>query len=191
MVVGDRSVDRHRYAISGHLEVIHHRKERAEPIVTANVANAPWLSLDVGQRKVDDSLLARFEGFEGAKGASPEAVAKIEEVFGRKLPDSLREILLEADGLGGVIGDHELQIWSAEEIVAYNRSNRVQEDCPAFLMFGSDGGGEAYTLDYRTAPPSVVLVAAIGFDYESAIPIGRDFVSFLDRLKDPRSLFDR
>lgn len=140
---------------------------------------------------MDDSPLARFEGFKGAEGASPEALAKIEEAFGRKLPDLLRQTLLEADGLGGVIGDHELRIWSAEEIVAYNCANRVQQDCPAFLMFGSDGGGETYTLDYRTTPPSVVLVAAIGFDYESAIPIGRDFISFLDRLKDPRSLFDR
>lgn len=140
---------------------------------------------------MDDALAARFEGFEGAEGASAEDVAEIEEAFGRKLPDPLREILLEADGLGGVIGDHELQIWSAEEIVAYNRATKVQEDCPAFLMFGSDGGGETYTLDYRTDPPSVVLVAAVGFDYESAIPIGADFISFLERLKDPRSLFDR
>lgn len=40
-------------------------------------------------------------------------------------------------------------------------------------------------------PPAVVLVAAIGFDYKSAIPLGKDFMSFLDRLKDPRSAFDR
>ena len=140
---------------------------------------------------MNEALAARFEGFEGNEGASPEAVAKIEEAFGRKLPAELREILLEADGLGGVIGDHELQIWSAEEIVAFNRANKVQEYFPALLMFGSDGGGETYTLDYRTDPPSVVLVAAIGFDYKSAIPIGRDFMSFLDRMKDSRSLFDR
>lgn len=140
---------------------------------------------------MNESLAARFEGFEGKEGASPETVAKIEEVFSRKLPAELREILLASDGLGGVIGDHELQIWSAEEIVAYNRANEVQKYFPAFLMFGSDGGGETYTLDYRSSPPAVVLVAAIGFDYESAIPIGRDFISFLDRMKDPRSLFDR
>lgn len=140
---------------------------------------------------MNELLATRFEGFEGKEGASPEAVAKIDEVFDRKLPAELREILLASDGLGGVIGDHELQIWSAEEIIAYNRANEVQKYCPAFLMFGSDGGGETYTLDYRSSPPSVVLVAAIGFDYESAIPIGQDFISFLDRMKDPRSLFDR
>jgi hypothetical protein len=58
-------------------------------------------------------------------------------------------------------------------------------------MFGSDGGGTTYTLDYRTEPPSVVLVEAIGFDYKSAIPVGSDFMSFLDRLKNPRSLYEK
>ena len=140
---------------------------------------------------MNESLAARFDGFEGKEGAQPEAVMKIEDTFGRKLPVELSEILLASDGLGGVIGDHELQIWSAGEIVAYNRANEVQKHFPAFLMFGSDGGGETYTLDYRTEPPSVVLVAAIGFDYESAIPVGKDFIAFLDRMKDPRSLFDR
>ena len=140
---------------------------------------------------MNDALAARFEGFEGNEGCSPEAVSALENEFGRKLPSELRDILMEADGLGGVIGDHELQIWSVEEILAFNRANQVQKYFPAFLMFGSDGGGETYTLDYRTDPPSVVLVAAIGFDYDSAIPIGSDFVSFLDRMKDPRSLFDR
>ena len=140
---------------------------------------------------MNTALAARLDGFEGARGASPATLAGAEEAFSRKLPEELRQILLASNGTAGVIGGHELQIWSAEEIVAYNRANRVQDDCPAFLMFGSDGGGETYTLDYRTDPPSVVLVADIGFDYASAIPIGADFISFLDRLRDQRSLFDR
>ena len=149
-----------------------------------------WLTFNVRQN-MDDALAERFGGFEGNEGATPEAVARLEKEFDRTLPIELREILLEADGLGGVIGDHELQIWSIDEIIAFNRANQVQKYFPAFLMFGSDGGGETYTLDYRTNPPSVVLVAAIGFDYRSAIPIGRDFISFLDRMENPRSLFDR
>jgi hypothetical protein len=140
---------------------------------------------------MDDALAASLDGFAGTEGASPESVEKVEAAFGRKLPEPLRQILLESDGISGVIGGHELQIWSAEEIIAYNRANKVQDYYPALLMFGSDGGGETYTLDYRTNPPSVVLVAAIGFDYKSAIPIGADFILFLERLKDSRSLFDR
>jgi cell wall assembly regulator SMI1 len=68
---------------------------------------------------MDEALATRFEGFEGNEGASPVAVAKIEEAFDRNLPAPLRETLLKADGLGAVIGDHELQIWSCEEIIAY------------------------------------------------------------------------
>ncbi len=33
------------------------------------------------------------------------------------------------------------------------------------MIFGSNGGGETYTLDYRSQPPAVVLVPSIGFDY--------------------------
>ena len=140
---------------------------------------------------MDYSLAERLDEFEGNEGAPLDAIVKLEEKFNRKLPVELREILLEADGIGGVIGGHELQIWSVDEIIVHNRANRVQEHCPEFLVFGSDGGGETYCLDYRTAPPSVVLVGAIGFDYKSAIPLGADFISFLERLKDSRSLFDR
>ncbi|MBI3878787.1 MAG: SMI1/KNR4 family protein [Verrucomicrobia bacterium] len=138
---------------------------------------------------MDEALVARLEGFKGTHGASPGAIAKIEETFGRKLPEELGQILTESDGMTGVIGDHELQLWSADEIVAYNRANHVQEYYPAFLFFGSTGGGDTYSLDYRTDPPSVVLVADIGFDYSSAVKLGADFLGFLDRLKDPRSLY--
>lgn len=61
---------------------------------------------------------------------------------------------------------------------------------PTAFRCGSASGGETYTLDYRTQPPSVVLVGAIGFNCGSAIRIGTDFISFPDRLKDPRSLFE-
>ena len=137
------------------------------------------------------ALAERLDGFEGQAGATQEVVANVEIVFGRRLPSAFRELLLESNGLRGMINGHVLQIWSVEQILAFNQGNRVQEYFPAFLMFGSDGGGETYTLDYRTDPPSVVLVGAIGFDYKSAIPIGKDFISFLNRLKDSRSLFDR
>ena len=135
-------------------------------------------------------LKSRFDGFSGYEGATPDAVAKIKEAFGVEIPDELSQILLGADGMGGVISGHVVQFWSCREIIDYNRANQVQKYCPSFLMFGSDGGGETYTLDYRSNPPSVVLVAAVGFDYESAILIGRDFLAFLDRLIDSRSLFD-
>ena len=138
---------------------------------------------------MNEALSARLKGFSRKEGASVATIAKVEEAFGRKLPDELRQILAASNGMSGTIGTHELHIWSADEIIAYNRANLVQEDCPAFLMFGSDGCGETYTLDYRSQPPAVVLVSAIGFDYESAIPIGKDFLSSLDRLKDSRSLF--
>jgi hypothetical protein len=140
---------------------------------------------------MNKALEESLKGFKRTDGATLDAIASIEESFNRKLPDELRQILAESDGIAGVISKHELQSWSAAEIVAYNRANSVQDDCPAFLMFGSDGGGTTYTLDYRTEPPSVVLVEAIGFDYKSAIPVGSDFMSFLDRLKNPRSLYEK
>ncbi len=140
---------------------------------------------------MNQELTTLLDGFSDVDGASPEAIAKVESVFNRELPDELRQILCKSNGISGVISNHELQICSTEEIIAYNQANSVQRYTPQFLMFGSNGGGETYTLDYRTTPPSVVLVAAIGFDYKSAISIGMDFMSFLHRLKNPRSLFDK
>ena len=85
---------------------------------------------------MNDELASRFEDFTGYEGATPDSIAKIKEAFGKEIPDELSQILLESDGMGGVIGGHEVQFWSCREIIDYNRANEVQKYCPAFLMFG-------------------------------------------------------
>ena len=83
---------------------------------------------------------------------------------------------------------HYLQLWSCEEIIEYNKGNEVQKYMPGFLMFGSDGGGETFTLDCTKTPPAVVLLPAIGFDYESVVPVAGNFLEFLVRLQDEKPL---
>lgn len=126
--------------------------------------------------------LREFE-FDGAERATDDAVNHVEAKLKKSLPLDLREILLASNGISLSSEWHELQIWNCEEIVAFNRANQVQQYTPEFLMFGSNGGGETYTLDYRTNPASIVLVPAIGFDYKSAVRLANDFFGLLIRLQ--------
>jgi cell wall assembly regulator SMI1 len=137
-------------------------------------------------RKLDKKL-REFE-FDGAECATDDAIDVIEAELGKSLPTDLRGVLLASNGIALSSEWHELQIWSCEEIVAFNRANHVQERTPNFLMFGSNGGGETYTLDYRTLPTSVVLVPSIGFDYESAVRVADDFFGLLIRLQQEKPL---
>jgi len=126
--------------------------------------------------------------FDGKECATYEPVDAVEADLGKSLPIDLREILLASDGIALSSEWHELQIWSCEEIVAHNRANQVQKHTPDFLMFGSNGAGETFTLDYRTKPVSIVLVPAIGFDYKSAIHVADDFFGLLTRLQEAQPL---
>lgn len=134
-------------------------------------------------------LLDGFE-FDGNLGTTIEEVKEFEKKVGRVLPDELREILILGNGVEFRNNHHGIILWSVEHILAFNEAHQVQKETPDFLAIGSTGGGENYTLDYQTTPPSVVLVPAIGFDYENAIPIASDFPSLFARLKNPVSLFE-
>jgi hypothetical protein len=56
----------------------------------------------------------------------------------------------------------------------------VAQFAPDLLLFGSDGGGEAYAFDTRESPWGVVKVPFIGMsDRQSIVLLGRSFVEFL------------
>ena len=120
---------------------------------------------------------------DGAEGASEEAVQNVEKFFGKELPEDLRELLAASNGIVLRSDAHEFQLWSCQEIIDYNKANEVQKHLPEFLMVGSNGSGETFTLDYRKNPPGVVLLPAIGFDYKSAVPVADDFWKLLLRLQ--------
>jgi hypothetical protein len=75
---------------------------------------------------------------------APQGAAKetLDAISG--LPPDLRAFLEQHDGGRGKVGKRPLILWSAEEIAREAQSQEVSLATPGLLLFGTDGGAEAY-----------------------------------------------
>jgi hypothetical protein len=86
---------------------------------------------------------------EFAAGASQGQIAAVEETLATRLPDRLRSLLLESDGVRADGGSDV--IWSCAELVKQNLQFRRYEPFRELYMpfdnllfFGDDGGGDQF-----------------------------------------------
>jgi len=99
------------------------------------------------------------------------------------LPDDFSSFLTVANGGEGMIGDNYLILWRTEELAELNDAYQVSEYAPGLLIFGSDGGGEAFAFDTRCSPWSVVKIPFVGMDLNDARPLASSFAGFLSLLQ--------
>lgn len=126
-----------------------------------------------------DLLTARLE-------RNPPATARdINDFVSRSnvnLPPGYINFMRESDGAEGTIGrrNHYLILWPLKRIIELNQQYHVEEFAPHLVLFGTDGGGEAFAFDRRTDPATIVRVPLIGFD--EAVHYGARFDEFLIKL---------
>ncbi len=84
-------------------------------------------------------------GVKCGRPATEDRITKAEQTLGISLPETLRELLLEADGITDEYGSHA--IWPIAEIERQNKQFRTNEAfCDLYmpfdhlLLFGSDAG---------------------------------------------------
>lgn len=105
------------------------------------------------------------------------------EQLGARLPGEYIDFLKLTNGAEGFVGPNSyVMLWCVEELAELNQSYEVQNYVPGLLLFGSDGGGEAYGFDMRNPGWPIVQVPFIGMAWDVAQPIGSSFVEFLERL---------
>lgn len=121
-------------------------------------------------------------GLEKFPPPSPAAMAEFLARIPFELPKGFLEFMREHSGAEGTVGRQYLALWPLETIHERNAQYGVTEFAPHLLLFGSDGGGEAYAFDSRVIPPRIVRVPFVGFDDE--IDFGSEFLEFLWRLRD-------
>lgn len=124
------------------------------------------------------------EEFNGNAPAAAAQVAVAEQALKKSLPSDFRDFLMLTNGGEGMIGENYLMLWNADELAEYNESYQVNEYAPGLLLFGSDGGGEAFAFDTRTTPPTVVMVPFVGMALKYAKPVAPTFTAFLEKLGD-------
>lgn len=123
-----------------------------------------------------------IDGLDGIARRPPEtrAFEDAGKALGIDWPDDYAAFMRTTDGGEGMVGDNYVAFWSASELVEYNRGY-VAEYAPNLVIFGSDGGGEAFAFDRSTQPPSIVMVPFIGLD--SPVPQCQTFSDFIARLQ--------
>lgn len=122
------------------------------------------------------------EEFNGNVPAAAAQVVAAEQALRQSLPADFREFLLRTNGGEGMIGENYVMLWNATELGEYNESYQVNQYAPGLLLFGSDGGGEGFAFDTRTAPPTVVTVPFVGMSLKYAKPVAPSFAAFLEKL---------
>jgi hypothetical protein len=110
------------------------------PILAMPLINAPSWKRVVKKAASD----AEFR-----EPASDEQLASLERALGVQLPQDLRELLLEFDGVTAHYGAGV--IWPSSEIQRQNQSFRTEADFKELfmpfdhlLLFGEDGGGDLF-----------------------------------------------
>jgi hypothetical protein len=81
-----------------------------------------------------------------APGASPEAIAELEEQLLVPLPADLKELLLLSDGIG-VARTTGFYLASVQELRRLAHDDRYDHDFPGALPVGDDGATGTYLVD--------------------------------------------
>ncbi|WP_053059952.1 MULTISPECIES: SMI1/KNR4 family protein [Burkholderia cepacia complex] len=121
----------------------------------------------------------RLANWHWNEGASNQAVSDLIALIEIPLPDDYLTFLREHNGGEGFIDNEYLMLWRAEDIVTFNEEYEVAEYAPGLLLFGSNGGGEAYAFDTRVSPMQIVEVPFIGMDLADVIPIAGSLTTLL------------
>ncbi|MGW1006487.1 SMI1/KNR4 family protein [Streptomyces sp. NPDC002520] len=94
-------------------------------------------------------LASEFPDVDLQDPATSDALTAIEEQLGQPLPESLRELLAETDGIEANYGTEV--VWTAEKILEENQAFRANEQFrnlympfDALMFFGDNGGGDQF-----------------------------------------------
>lgn len=117
--------------------------------------------------------------------ADPGVVEALSSSLKVAIPLDYLDFLRQHNGGEGFIGDNYIIFWKAEELADLNREYEVDKYAPGLVLFGSDGGGDGYGFDTRSAAMPIVCVPFIGMELRYATPVAKNFPDFFAQLAVP------
>jgi hypothetical protein len=105
---------------------------------------------------------------------------QIEERFGKKLPADYVEFMEVYNGGEGSVGKSYVALYPISKIIELNRDYEIEEAVPGLMLIGSNGGGEAFAIDYRTDEIRFVMIPFI-FEEDAIIEFSDSFEGFLEK----------
>jgi SMI1 / KNR4 family (SUKH-1) len=129
------------------------------------------------------SLVERINEASITAPASIEQLQQLESEFGAPFPEDYKQLMLSSNGIRGFIdGETYIHLWSTSEIPSLNTGYCTREFAPDFIIFGSDGGGEAFAFDRKDSPTGIVMVTFVSLGREDALSMGRSLENLFDKL---------
>ncbi len=119
---------------------------------------------------------------------SVEEIERAQTTLGHEFPNDYVEFLRFCNGGEGFIGETYVIFWRAREVPEFNTLYEVTTYAPGLLLFGSNGGGEAYAFDTRLPSMATVQVPFVGMDLQETISIAPSFNRFLVELSQKKTL---
>jgi len=130
-----------------------------------------------------------FASFKANPPASPDAVSQCQSNLKFLLPADYVQFLERTNGGEGFVGENYLMACPVEDLIQCNKDYHVEQRTPGLLLFGSNGGGEAFAFDTRSTPPVIVTVPFIVLNLVDAIVVAPNFTAFLQHLYRSEYLF--
>ena len=144
---------------------------------------------------MDDGIAGLLVGTTCGAPATSEQVTRAQRELDVQLP---KDLVAFYESFGAADGDLTsdadddtcgwLILYPVDQLVDTNAGYDHRDK--QLIIVGTDGGGEAYALDYRVDPPAWVVVPFIDLDVENALPAGGSLAEFLRAIRD-NSYWDR
>lgn len=115
--------------------------------------------------------------------ASDSDIAAVQEAAGKRLPLDFVALLKNHGGAEGWIAGTYVALWPASKIVEYNRALDSSIYAPGLLLFGTDGGDEAFALDMSNGY-WVVVVPLVGMSRDVVVPLAPTVTDWLSAIAD-------
>jgi hypothetical protein len=128
-----------------------------------------------------------FSNFTFNNDLSESNFSDIEIFFRFILPDDYKNFMKNHNGGEGFIGEQYLIIWKVSEILTYNHEYEVAKYAPGHLIFGSNGGGEAFA--FNVFDGKIKILPFIGMSLEDSEYIAETFHDFIIRLSESDEIF--
>lgn len=110
-------------------------------------------------------------------------INRCRQEIGRDLPADYLEFMQITNGGEGFVGGEYLMLWELKDLAPFNREYEAEKYLPDVMLFGSNGGGEAYGFRTTVSGPEVVQVPFIGMAPKHCIRVAGSFSEFLAWLK--------
>jgi len=113
----------------------------------------------------------------------PHVMADILVYAGYNPHSDYVEFIERHNGCDGPVGNESyVRIWAVDEVLTGNEALRVSEVAPGLLVFGGDGGNEAYAFDRKDPSWPIVVVPLVGLSRASIRTVARTFTEFVHQL---------